>query len=117
MVFDPRDMATQGLFPGRTNPFSVSVMGHLLFEVDIEIIAPERAGGSAGTGRREKDKYRVTIRVSRKDRKWDFETTVSEWFANVLARFIGKKIIEPEVEVTSVTVRHKADPEIKVEKR
>lgn len=114
MAFDHRDMALQGLYPGRTTPFSVAIMGHLLFEVEVII---DRAGGAAPPKfRREEDKYTVTVRVTRKGKVWHFQREVSEVTANVMAKLTGIEIVQPEVDVTSVTVMYRADPEIEVEK-
>ena len=117
-MIDPRDYATEGLFPGRCTTFGVATLGILIFEAEIK---PERAGRGAGTttrathtSRREKDKYKVTIRVRYGSRIWEYEAIVREITANVIARLLPNRRTEPEVVVNSVATQTTTEPTIKV---
>lgn len=122
MSFDPRDMATQGLFPGRVTTQLVANLGHFFLEVIIEKLprgGPGTAGGAVNTaGRREKDKYKVTMRVMYKTRVWEYERVVSHITASVTAKLIGKPLPEdPDVTVYSVIEKENEDPTIEVYKK
>lgn len=122
MAFDHKNFATHGLFPGLVTTRSVANLGHFKIEVTIERI--RGGGGGARTtdlrNRAEKDKYKVTIRVTYKQRWWEKETIVSQAMASVIAKMTGQQLMtdaDPEIEVTSVREVKPDEPQIKVDKR
>lgn len=120
MAFYHANMALQGLHPDYLTTYSVATMGHFTVDVIIEPVTPERGVGSAGGAARSsspKDKYKVTIRVSYKDRQWSYESVVDRQEASVMAKMLNQELVEPIVTVDSVTVTNRPDPIIDVEKK
>ena len=116
-MFDHRSYATEGLFPGLVSTRSVANLGAYIFEVIIELL-PGGAGRSPIAGQRhEKDKYKITIRVRHKDRVWSIESIVGKLTAQIAARLLRTKLVEPEVAVTSVTVAESVEPTFEVFKK
>lgn len=119
-MFDTRNFATGGLYPGLVSTFSVASLGHLEIQVIIEPVFPE-GGGAAGPGilRPRKDKYKVKIIVRRKGKTWKYETTVSSITANVVAKFAGLVLKQPAVVVENVVAKVQTveEPTIRVIKK
>lgn len=102
-MFDHRSLATDGLFPGLVSTFSVAIAGALLLDVIIEPIIRPSGGGGYVPGAR-KDKYKVTIRVSRNGKIWKYERVVTNTAARVLAKVLQVKLPEePQITVHSVS--------------
>lgn len=118
-MFDHRNFATDGLYPGLTSTFSIAVLGALEIEVILEPIAPIGGGGYGGVVVPRKDKYRLRIFVRRKGREWKYEGEVSNATARVIAKLSGITLKEPEVVVESVSAKivNREEPTIKVTKR
>lgn len=115
-MFDHRNLATGGLFPGITTHRSIANLGH--FEIEVTIERWPRGGGGWYDQTDDEDKYRITIRVtSKKGKVWDYSTVVSEETANVVAKLVNIKLHDhPTIVVHSVTVNAQ-DPQIKVYKK
>ena len=120
MAFDPRDMATGGLFPGRVTPTVIANLGHF-FSVEIEVVqVPGRGGVGTTRLKNREDKYKVIMRVKYKTRTWEFEQEVSQKTASVIAKMTGAQIQQeqdPEINITSVQEVKPDDIIVKVEKR
>lgn len=116
-MFDHRNLATEGLYPGLVSTFSIAVLGTLEIEVIIEPVVPSFGGGGVVLPR--KDKYKIKIRVKRKDKVWNYESIVSSTTARVIAKLMKVEKKEPEVVLENVTARVKQDtePQIKVIKK
>lgn len=118
-MFDHRNLATEGLYPGLVSTFSIAVLGALEIEVIIEPVVPSVGGGGYGVVLPRKDKYKIKIRVKRKDKVWNYESIVSSTTAKVIAKLMRVEKKEPEVVLENVTARVKQDiePQIKVIKK
>ncbi len=114
-MFDHRNLATEGLYPGLVSTFSIAVLGALEFEITLEKIG----GGGFGGPVLRKDKYRLSIVVRRKDRTWKYETVISQTFARVIAKLENVKKKEPSIVVESVRARveEMTEPTIRVTKK
>jgi hypothetical protein len=115
-MFDHRNFALMGLFPGLVTHRSIANLGHFEIEITIE---PQPSGGGGGGFYRPTgagtDKYKIRIRVTRKGRVWEFEKIVGSTMAKVLAKVIKKKVAEPSVIATvNNRINESAAPEIKV---
>ncbi len=108
-VFDHKNFATQGLFPGLVTTRSVANLGH--FEIQV-IIEPIGAGGGWVPVGPQIDKYRVRIIITRKGKKWEYEQIVGSTMAKVAARILNTKIAEPSI--TLGAIKESKEPEIKV---
>lgn len=111
-MFDHRNFALNGLYPGLVSTFSVAVFGQL--QIDIELV-PELPAGGGGAGyagyvSNKHTKYLLRIKVSRKGKAWDFESKISNTTAKVLAKFIKQEL--PTVVVTDIQLHTKEQPEI-----
>jgi len=118
-VFDHRNLATEGLYPGLVSTFSIAVLGALEIEVIIEPVVPSVGGGGFGVVLPRKDKYKLRIIVRRKDKTWNYETIISSTTARVIAKLNRVKRVEPQivVESSAVKVIEKEEPTIKVTKK
>jgi hypothetical protein len=112
-MFDTRNMATLGLYPGLTTLRSIANMGH--FEVEI-IIEPEvpsfTGGGASGPWTVPQTKYLLKIRVSRKGKTWEYNSKLNQSTAKVLAKFLGREL--PVVNVTDSRLIKTEQPNIEV---
>lgn len=106
-MFDHRNLAVEGLFPGLVTTQSVANLG--LFDIEV-IIQPIPVGGGGGYAPTLKpDKYQVTIRVTMKNgRRWTYTRVVSNTLARVFARLarINLETDPTKVTVHSVTLKH-----------
>lgn len=109
-MFDHRNLATEGLYPGLVSTFSIAILGALEFEIIIEPEVP--LGGGAGFVRPIDAKYILTIRVSRKGKVWETKTKISYSTAKVFAKFL--KIQLPQVEILDTNVVYQEEPHIEV---
>ena len=116
-MFDHRSYATEGLFPGLVTTRSIANLGAFIFEVIIEPVLGGAGRSPIARPRYEKDKYKITIRVRHKDRVWSIESIVGKLTAQIAARLLRTKLIEPEVAVTSVAVAESVEPTIEVFKK
>jgi hypothetical protein len=115
-VFNHKLLATDGLFPGLKSTLSIATLGAFTIGIDITPVYPTGAGGGGVGPNLETDKYKVTIRVSFKDKHWKIERIVNKFMARVAARLTGVKLPEePKIVITSVSART-ITPEIKVDK-
>jgi hypothetical protein len=101
-VFDHRNFALLGLYPGLVSTRSVANLGH--FEVEV-IIEPVTGGGGGWAPATPITKYNVRIIVRTKTKVWDYKTTVNTTMARVIARVIGKKLEEPTVTMTGIKIK------------
>ncbi len=115
-MFDHKNFATGGFFPGRVTTRSIANLGSFEIEVIIEPVQPTGGGGGYYQPSK-KDKYKIRIRVSSKGRKWEYESIVNSLTAKVVAKLSGITLKAPEVQVKSVTVSQKITPTIKVDKK
>lgn len=114
-MFDHRNMATDGLFPGLVSTFSIAVLGTLEFQVQIFEEQPtqstHRSGGtihhssttnhSYGNVGHTNNKYSVQVTVSHKGRQWHTKQyAVNGTAAKVLAKVL-KVAIQPKHTVTA----------------
>jgi hypothetical protein len=116
-VIDPKDIATEGLYPGRVSTFSVATLGYGFIEVTIEALAPGRGSANTTQLSKEKGKYKITIRVRYKDWIWQKEYITSDKTASVVAKALKVQLPEPVVVLTNVAVIEPDEPDIKVFKR
>lgn len=110
-VFDHRNFATQGLYPGLVSTRSVANLGHFEIQVIIEPVS-QGGGGWAPVGL-SYDKYRIRIIVTRKGKTWEYEQIVSSTTAKIVAKVLKKKVAEPTISVNSRIIESN-EPEIKV---
>jgi len=113
-VFNHKLLATDGLFPGLKSTLSIATLGAFIIGIEI---TPIRSTGGGGYGPNlQTDKYKVTIRVSFKNKRWTLERVVDKLLARVTARLSGIKFQEePQIAITSVNC-YSITPEIKVDK-
>lgn len=110
-MFDHRNFALNGLYPGLVSTFSVATIGQ--FQIEVEFIPDISGGGGAGyagTPSNKHTKYLLRIKVSRKGKAWNFESKISNTTAKVLAKFIQQEL--PSVVVTDIHLQNKEQPEI-----
>jgi hypothetical protein len=111
-VFDPRSFATDGLYPGLFSTLSFAVIG--AFDVEVTIVPVTPTGGGGGYSAPIKPKYKIRIKVTRKNRVWNFESEINDRTARVIAKVLKiDKKKEPEVKVTSASVKTN-EPSVKV---
>lgn len=118
-MFDHRNLATEGLYPGLVSTFSIAVLGALEIEVIIEPVVPSFGGGGYGVPLPQKDKYRVRIRIKRKGKVWEYENIVSSTTARIIAKLMKVEKKDPEVVLENVraSIVQDVDPTIKVTKK
>lgn len=102
-MFDHKNFALLGLYPGLVTTRSIANLGHFEVEIIIEPVSPGGGGGWAPAA--PITKYNVRIVVRTKTKVWDYKTTVNVATARVIARVIGKKLEEPSVTLTSVKIK------------
>jgi hypothetical protein len=114
-VFDHKNFATQGLYPGLVSTRSIANLGQFEFEVTIEPIPGSGGGGFSYTPLSVgPTKYKIRIRVTRKGKTWEYEQIVGLTMAKVVAKVINKKIAEPTISVVNTSMVENKDPVIKV---
>lgn len=103
-MFNHKNFATGGLFPGLVSTRSIANLGHFDIEIIIEPVYP---GTGGGFGIAKPDKYKVTFRVTTKNGKvWNYSKTVSVATARVVARISKIKMEEPpEIIVHSIITK------------
>lgn len=117
-MFDHKNFATGGFFPGRVTARSIANLGSYEIEVTIEPVQPSRGGGGGADYRPlKKDKYKIRIRISSKKKVWEYETITNSITARVVAKLSGITLNVAEVQVKSVTVSQEITPIIKVDKK
>lgn len=121
MAFDHENFALNGLYPGMVTTRSIANIGHLKVEVIIEPV-DDVGRGIADTTRisGRKDKYKVTIRVTYKNRVYEYSSIVGSWVANIYARMLGvelKKPVDPTITMESVTVKRPEEITVEVTKK
>ena len=118
-MFDHRNLATEGLYPGLVSTFSMAVLGLLEIEVIIEPVAPSFGGGGyGGVVLPRKDKYKLRIIVRRKGKTWNYETIITDTTARVIAKIAKVKKKEASVVLESVQAKiDREEPTIKVTKK
>ena len=122
MAFDHENFALNGLYPGLVTTRSIANVGHLKVEVIIEPVTDigRAINDTTDLSRRKKDKYKVTIRVTYKDRIYEYSSIVSGWIANIYARLLGvelKKPVDPTITMESVTVKKPEEITVEVTKK
>lgn len=117
LVFDHKNFAVDGLYPGLVTTRSIAVLGVFDIEVIIEPIRPSLGGGGYVPNSKI-DKYKVTIRVSMKSGKvWNYSKVVSNTMARVVAKSLGVKLEEkPIITIHSVRTSN-PETDIKVHKK
>lgn len=111
-MFNHKSFATGGLFPGLVTTRSVANLGSFEIEVIIEPVSPGVGGG--GYHQPVKAKYKIKIRVTRKNKVWDFESEITDVTARVMAKILRVELKkEPTVQVTSAKIKTN-DPSVKV---
>lgn len=91
--------------------FSIACLGHLGIEISIEPEVPSLGGGSGGGYiSPSQTKYLLKIKVSRKNKSWDYEGKISRTTAKVIAKFLGREL--PAVEVISSNVISTEQPKV-----
>ena len=118
-MFDHKNLATEGLYPGLVSTFSIAVLGALEIEVIIEPVVPGFGGGGGfDVVLPRKDKYKLRIIVRRKGKTWNYETIITDTTARVIAKIAGVKKKEASVVVESVQAKiDREEPTIKVTKK
>ena len=113
-MIDHRNFALNGLFPGLVTTRSVANLG--AFEVQV-IIEPVQDLGGGGYSYHpyspQLDKYKIRIIVTRKNKKWEYETIVGSTTAKIAARILNKKVAEPSIKVVT-NIRDSEQPTVKV---
>jgi hypothetical protein len=109
-------MATDGLYPGLFTPWSMSVLGVLEVEINIEPVRPSLPGGSV-TYTGAVDKYKVTIVVRHKGKVWRYEKTVTQFIAKVWAKILRITLRTPTIDITALQHRTNDSVNIKVTKK
>lgn len=137
-MFNHKSFATEGLFPGLVTHRSIANLGSFEFEIelillDVEgsgkvgnvegsgsvvppIITPEGGGGGLlwEPARFGTNKYKVRIRITRKDKTWEYETDVSQATAKVLAKMLQTRVEKPTVSISNISMVENVEPKIKV---
>ena len=114
-MFDHRNFATMGLFPGLVTTFSIAAMGQLEISLTpIEpVFEPGLGGGYYGSQfKQSATKYLLNIRITRKGRTWEQQSTISHTAAKVIAKFLGREL--PAVSLLHSQVVNKETPEVEV---
>ena len=81
-MFDHRLLATDGLYPGLTNHFSVAVLG--AFQIEVIVIPPKQ--DLYGYHDLE---YQIVIRVTRKGKVWETRRFVSMFAGKSLEKVVA----------------------------
>lgn len=113
-MFDHRNFAVHGLYPGLVSIRSIANLGQFDIEIIIEPEVPS-LGGSAGSSayvKPSKTKYTLKIRVNRKDKTWEYESKISQTTAKVIAKFLKQEL--PSVELINANVVEKEQPAVEV---
>lgn len=112
-MFDHRNFAVHGLYPGLVSIRSIANLGQFDVEIIIEPEVPSLGGGGySSILNPTKTKYTLKIRVNRKDKTWEYESKISQTTAKVIAKFLKKEL--PAVELVDVTVTQKEQPAVEV---
>jgi len=114
-VFDHKNLAVDGLFPGLATHMSIANLGSFGVQVIIEPVSYGGGGGyvTAPTGFKT-DKYRIRIIVTRKGKRWSYERIVSTNTAKVIAKLAKIELNVPSISVGNITVNESAEPVVKV---
>jgi len=110
-VFDHKNFALNGLFPGLVTTRSVANLGH--FEIEVTITSTGGGGAIFPLGNKS-NKYKVRIRVTRNGKTWEYESEVGSTMAKVIAKVMKTKIAEPSVSYTGISMAESREPQIKV---
>ena len=114
-MFNHKNFALNGLFPGLVTTRSVANLGSFEIEVIIEPVTPSGGGGGFYHPLKPSDtKYKVKIRVTRNGKLWEYEKVVGSTIARVVAKVIRKKLAEPSILVTNTSMVENTEPVIKV---
>ena len=115
-MFDHKNFALNGLYPGLVTTRSVANLGHFEIEVIITPPLPDHSGGGGGwvPGARPQ-KWHIKIKVTRKGKVWEYESDVNKATAKVAAKLLRVKIPEPTFVVEEV--KEVLTPEVKVSLR
>jgi hypothetical protein len=101
-VFDHKNFALLGLFPGITSHRSIANLGHFEVEISIQPVYPSGGGYVyEPIGRTSVDKYKIKIRITRKGKTWEYEKIVGFATASVIAKLVKIEIQEPTFEITT----------------
>jgi hypothetical protein len=92
---------------------SIANLGSFTIEITIEPVGPT-GGGYTYSPPSRSTKYKIKIRVSRRGRVWEYEKLVSSTTANVFAKVINKKVVEPTVSIINTSMVEHKEPEIRV---
>lgn len=114
-MFDHKNFALNGLFPGLVSTRSVANLGH--FEIEVIIEPVPSGGGGGGFYQPQKQvitKYKVKIRITRKGKVWAYEKIVGTTTAKVIAKLLKKKVEIPIVSVSNTSMVEQTEPQIKV---
>jgi hypothetical protein len=112
-VFDHKNFALNGLYPGMTSTRSIANLGHFEVEVTIEPVGPGFGGGGYYEPYSPSStKYKVKMRITRKGKTWEYEQIVGSTTAKIIAKVIKVKVAEPAVSVINTSMV--SNPEVKV---
>lgn len=114
-MFNHKNAAVDGLYPGMTTHRSIANLG--LF--DVEITIEPQPSGSGGGGYYSPlnvgpTKYKVKIRITRKGKTWEYEQIVGLTTAKVLAKVTKIKIAEPTVSLVKTSMVEQTEVKVKV---
>lgn len=113
-MFDHKNFALNGLFPGLVTTRSIANLGAFEIEVIITPVQPSFGGGGFGVPISSSfNKYKVKIRITRNGKTWEYERVVGSTMAKVVASITNIKIAEPTFFVTT-KLNEQIEPSIKV---
>lgn len=115
-MFNHKNAAVEGLYPGMTTHKSIANLGLFDFEITIEPQPPSGFGGGGfysplNVG---PTKYKVKIKITRKGKTWEYEQIVGLTMAKVLAKVTKIKIAEPTFSIVNTSMVENTEPVIKV---
>lgn len=103
-MFDHRNFALHGLFPGITTHISIANLGHFEVEIIIKPVTPT-GGGGGGWLHPIKDRE-ITIRVTKDGQTWEATYTTSKYFADKLIS-VTAQLKGIRLKLSEITVRVK----------
>lgn len=114
MNLNPRAIALQGI---GFDPIAVVTFGFVTIEISPAFFDDDTGQGGYIPIQR-KDKYNITIRISRFGRVWNYQSIITDTFARILAKLLRVKLPEePKISIDGVTLKTDSTPDIKVTKK